>query len=82
MRVSGCLPHQNEKKLLQRSFQQRPREPLHLDALERREFLCGVREGVDDAEPVWLRLHEIARYDLVGPLLRQIPVYSELRITL
>jgi hypothetical protein len=50
------------KELLQRAFQQRPREPLHLDPLERREFLGGVRESVDHSKPVWVWLNQIARY--------------------
>jgi hypothetical protein len=31
-----------QKELLQQRFQQRPREPLHLDQLERRELLRGI----------------------------------------
>jgi len=34
--------------------------------LERRHSLRCVRESVDHAEPVWLRLDQVARYHLIG----------------
>jgi hypothetical protein len=38
----ACLNWRERTKLLQRSFQQCPRKPFHLDSVEPRELLCGI----------------------------------------